>query len=277
MVQARASPRGIVLVQALREDLPPVSADAARVLQVLINLLDNAIKFSPAGHCVRVEAEATPDSRVRVHIIDEGPGVPEAFRGEIFKPFARVSAQGDGMGLGLAISHALMEAMGGELSFTPPESGGSCFTMTLSCAQRPGGLGPAGAGQAPVALTPATVIDPAPAHLVVLHSTDEALCVRLEATAQRLGLASLRWTNTRAVPAAEASRAWILVHDARSSAFPPLPEGRLPVGVIVCGERIPPGLPHGLNVHVVAPQASAGAWRQAMEEMLDEQSLRSDS
>lgn len=111
-----------------------IQGDPDRLEQVVANLLSNATKFSRSGGdvtaAVRVAAE-----EVRLEIRDQGPGIPVAFRGQIFQPFtqaegANVRREG-GSGLGLAISKALVEAMGGRIGFESEEGKGTTFWLTF--------------------------------------------------------------------------------------------------------------------------------------------------
>jgi signal transduction histidine kinase len=109
-------------------------ADAEKVRQVLLNLLANAVKFTPPGGRVRVRCD--PDNgRVHVRVIDTGIGIPPDRRAAIFEPFVqlhRTLAQpAEGTGLGLAISRDLARGMGGELSVESEPGIGSTFTLTL--------------------------------------------------------------------------------------------------------------------------------------------------
>jgi two-component system sensor histidine kinase KdpD len=113
-------------------DLPLVEVDSAQIERVLVNLLENALKFSPSGSTVNVRA-STIGGDVVVRIEDEGPGVPAADREAIFEPFRRGSAESAqrGTGLGLAIARGFAEANGGGVFAEPRETGGSCFVLTL--------------------------------------------------------------------------------------------------------------------------------------------------
>ena len=100
---------------ALTPDLPMVRLDAVLMEQVLVNLLDNAAKYSPSGSAIALEAREADDHLV-IDIIDEGPGIPEDSLERVFDKFYRVR-QGDrqraGTGLGLAICRGFVEALGG--------------------------------------------------------------------------------------------------------------------------------------------------------------------
>ena len=125
------------LVVNLPPTLPPAQADPRRVVQVVSNLLDNAIKFSPPGATVTVDAEVDTDT-VRVRVRDEGPGIAPEHLPHIFDRFYRVEETGvrtSGAGLGLAICKGLVEAMGGQVAVTSQVGQGSVFSFSLLRAQ----------------------------------------------------------------------------------------------------------------------------------------------
>jgi K+-sensing histidine kinase KdpD len=114
------------------DDLPEAVADPGLLERVVANLVDNARRFSPPGRPVRVEAEVLEDGRLRLRVIDHGPGVAEQEWTRIFKPFQRLDDRrsGDGVGLGLAIARGFTEAMRGSLE--PSHTPGGGLTMTVS-------------------------------------------------------------------------------------------------------------------------------------------------
>ncbi|MDH4095599.1 MAG: PAS domain-containing sensor histidine kinase [Betaproteobacteria bacterium] len=111
-----------------------VNADRKRLLQVMTNLLSNAAKFSPQGEAVEVTMEDLGE-RVRVSVLDRGPGIPESFRSRIFGRFAQadssVTRQKGGTGLGLAICKRLIELMDGRIGFAERERGGTVFHFDM--------------------------------------------------------------------------------------------------------------------------------------------------
>jgi PAS domain S-box-containing protein len=142
--EARRSHRLDVQVPA---DLPPAWADPDRVRQVLDNLLDNATKYSPAGSTVQITAalcaasiatNGSPDASemLLVSVLDTGPGVPAGQLEQVFERFHRVSQSAGGSGLGLYLSRALVELMGGAIWAESPAAGGACFRFTLPIAPR---------------------------------------------------------------------------------------------------------------------------------------------
>ncbi len=118
-----------------------LQANADRLQQVLLNLLTNAIKFTPAGGAITVECSAD-DVCTRLAVQDTGCGIPGEDLERIFEPFVqvdrkRVEARQRGVGLGLAISRELVRAMGGDLTVTSQVGAGSVFTISLPSAPAP--------------------------------------------------------------------------------------------------------------------------------------------
>jgi signal transduction histidine kinase len=114
--------------------LPSVRGDRDRLKQVLTNLLDNAVKYSPAGEEVRVSA-LQEDSRVRIAVSDCGPGIPADQQRVIFEKFGRGHASGSpgkpGTGLGLYIARSIAEAHGGVVEVESGPDPGATFTLVL--------------------------------------------------------------------------------------------------------------------------------------------------
>lgn len=134
LVRRPAEVKPVTLETDFVQPLPPaVLGDATRLRQVLLNLLGNAVKFTPPGGVVRLRTLAT-GSRLRFEVIDSGPGVPADRRGDLFGDFARFApeSEGGGAGLGLAISAALVSAMGGVIGYdTGPDGRGAAFSVEL--------------------------------------------------------------------------------------------------------------------------------------------------
>jgi signal transduction histidine kinase len=113
--------------------LPRVRGDRIRLRQVVQNLVDNAVKYSPTGAEVRVTAE-TDDAHVRVAVEDTGPGIPLGDQKLIFDKFGRATVDGGtkpGTGLGLFIARSIAEAHGGSLDVDSAPAQGSVFTLEL--------------------------------------------------------------------------------------------------------------------------------------------------
>jgi signal transduction histidine kinase len=110
------------------------SADPEKVTQILVNVLTNAIKFTPPGGRMSVECEATGDT-VLLRVCDTGIGIPSTKHEAIFEPFVQLkdglTNRGTGVGLGLAISRHLARAMNGDLTVESSEGKGSRFTLSV--------------------------------------------------------------------------------------------------------------------------------------------------
>ncbi|SFG06144.1 two-component system, OmpR family, sensor histidine kinase ResE [Desulfotomaculum arcticum] len=115
--------------------LPPVPGDEDRIEQVIFNLLDNAIKFSPAGGVVTLRAEEA-DDKITVSVTDRGPGIPLTDMEHIWERFHRVEKSRSralgGTGLGLAIVKQIVEAHGGTVNVHSVAGEGSTFSFTLA-------------------------------------------------------------------------------------------------------------------------------------------------
>ena len=121
------------LLADVRAPLPEIRGDGERLRQVLTNLIDNAVKYSPAGGEVEVHAYQE-DGRVRIDVHDRGPGIAKEDQKLIFEKFGRVSGPGatrPGTGLGLFIARSIAEAHGGALEVESAPDQGSTFTLEL--------------------------------------------------------------------------------------------------------------------------------------------------
>ena len=118
-----------------------VHADGDRLAQVLTNLVSNACKFSPAGSAVDISVSVEGE-RVRVGVVDHGPGIAEAFQKRIFQKFSQADSsdirQKGGTGLGLSISKAIVEGLGGSMGFETEAGKGTTFHFELPLWREPG-------------------------------------------------------------------------------------------------------------------------------------------
>lgn len=118
----------------VRGEMPRVRGDRDRLQQVLTNLLDNAVKYSPAGEEVKVTAFQV-DSQLQIEVADRGPGIPSDQQRLIFEKFGRGHSAGSpgkpGTGLGLFIARSIAEAHGGSLEVSSAPDLGATFTLTL--------------------------------------------------------------------------------------------------------------------------------------------------
>jgi len=121
---------GLEIQAHLPEELPLAPLDGALMEQLLSNLLSNALRHAP-GSPVELRAWAEPQ-RLELALSDQGPGIPEAFRNQVFEKFFRLPGATDGgTGLGLAICDAIARAHGGRLWVEAREGGGACFRLSL--------------------------------------------------------------------------------------------------------------------------------------------------
>ena len=128
----------------IADDVDRARFDRTRLEQILINLLGNAIKFSPPGAAIEIAARATPRTHkdgverpcVEFRVSDQGPGVAPAYRQRIFEPYVQVGEEsgGGGLGLGLAICKRLVEAHGGEIWAEGRSECGISFVFTIPVA-----------------------------------------------------------------------------------------------------------------------------------------------
>jgi signal transduction histidine kinase len=134
---------GVELRDELAAGLPPVDADAERIHQVLFNLVDNAVRFTPPGGAVTVRAERH-DAAVRIEVVDTGVGIAPEHLPRLFERFYRVdqarSRGAGGTGIGLAIARSVVEAHGGQLRAESELGRGSTFTFELPAAPAPAQL-----------------------------------------------------------------------------------------------------------------------------------------
>jgi len=138
LVSPLAEEAGLRLKVEVPDDLPPVEVDEELIERVLINLLDNAVKFTPLGG--RVTISVLPEDRafVRCSVHDTGPGIPRDYLDRIFERFVQVPGQDrrrQGTGLGLAFCRLAVEAHGGRIWVESVEGRGSHFHFTLPVAR----------------------------------------------------------------------------------------------------------------------------------------------
>ncbi len=129
-------PRAAIVDSDVAETLTAVRADAPLLERALANVIDNAVRYSPPGRRVRVEAGHVA-GRIDVRVIDRGPGIPLAQRHQVFQPFQRL---GDnpahaGVGLGLAVAHGFLSAMGATIELDDTPGGGTTVLISIAIAE----------------------------------------------------------------------------------------------------------------------------------------------
>ncbi len=123
----------------MEEGVPPIFTDRGKLTQILINLLANAVKFTPDGGVIVLRARRSGAALVELSVEDSGVGIPAAELGKIFEAFHQVDATAEreygGAGLGLSLVRRLVEVLAGEVRVTSVEGKGSTFTVTLPRSQ----------------------------------------------------------------------------------------------------------------------------------------------
>ena len=125
--------RDVVLEQQLPDDLPPLLVEENVISRVLLNLFDNALKYSRDGGIVTVEGRAIENGEVLISVSDRGAGIPKEYREIIFEKFRRIKndSSSKGLGLGLAFCRLAVEAHGGRIWVDDAPGGGARFNLTL--------------------------------------------------------------------------------------------------------------------------------------------------
>jgi two-component system sensor histidine kinase KdpD len=118
------------------EDMPLVPIDAVLIEQVFINLLDNALKYTPDGSPIDIGARVD-DGKVQIEVADRGPGLAPGLEQKVFEKFYRGESPGRGSGLGLAICRGFVEVHGGGIWAENREGGGAAFRFTIPLAENP--------------------------------------------------------------------------------------------------------------------------------------------
>ncbi|NET10869.1 MAG: PAS domain-containing protein [Symploca sp. SIO2B6] len=154
-VRNQAHKKNIGIVANIPSDLPEVLLDKRRIRQALLNLLQNAIKFTPEGGTATIEVTLTSvlpsgvnlsltepyDTFLRISVTDTGIGISPESLTMIFQPFTQVDSglnrQYDGVGLGLSLVKHIAELHGGQITATSTREIGSCFTLVIPCNIRP--------------------------------------------------------------------------------------------------------------------------------------------
>jgi signal transduction histidine kinase len=135
-VRKQAAQQQVTISTMLPQDMPQIQADVEKTAWVLVNLLTNAIRYSPSGAEIRLSVEQTEDQMLTFSVQDTGKGIPPAFREKIFERFYQVPGthHQKSSGLGLAIAREFIEAQGGNINVESEEGKGSRFYFKLPLA-----------------------------------------------------------------------------------------------------------------------------------------------
>jgi two-component system sensor histidine kinase KdpD len=133
---AGLGPRASAVDPQLDDALPAVDADPALLERAVANVIENAVRWSPADRPVRIEAGAFGD-RIDLRVVDRGPGIPMSLREQVFAPFQRLgdTAAGTGVGLGLAVARGFVQAMRGTVEIEDTAGGGTTVVISLPVAK----------------------------------------------------------------------------------------------------------------------------------------------
>ena len=135
LISPQAAAKSLTLDYVPATDSPTVIADREKLRQIMLNLLSNAIRYTPPGGEITLMARTDDRNRVEIRVEDTGPGIPESRREEVFEPFVQLDRSlaqpQEGLGLGLAISRDLARGMRGDLTVSSNARGGASFVLVL--------------------------------------------------------------------------------------------------------------------------------------------------
>jgi signal transduction histidine kinase len=134
LYEDRLRAAGIVLERRFDETLPDAQGDAVQIQQVVAHLVENAINAMPVGGTLRVSLGTVDGDALRLQIVDTGSGIPPTIRERIFDPFFTTKGQVGQVGLGLSVSHSIVEAHHGRILVESDEGTGAAITVLLPSA-----------------------------------------------------------------------------------------------------------------------------------------------
>jgi two-component system NtrC family sensor kinase len=129
-VEREASFRNVSLICEPAPDMPLIQSDRAQLQQVVLNLINNALDAVADGGRITVRSRFD-DSAIVMEVGDDGCGIPKTIQDRIFDPFFTTKGPGKGNGLGLSISHTIMQQLGGSLSFESAQGAGTTFSICV--------------------------------------------------------------------------------------------------------------------------------------------------
>jgi signal transduction histidine kinase len=134
LYEDRLRASGIALEKKVEEPIPDAHGDPVQIQQVVAHLLENAINAMPGGGKLEVSLGSVDGDALRLRIADSGPGIPAAIRDRIFDPFFTTKEKSGQVGLGLAVSHSIVEAHHGRILVDSAEGAGAAVTVLLPAA-----------------------------------------------------------------------------------------------------------------------------------------------
>ncbi|MCP4470379.1 MAG: hypothetical protein GY815_06790 [Gammaproteobacteria bacterium] len=129
-------------MDGVEQDTPLLWTDSTRLIQVLLNLMTNAIKYNRKGGTVTLSCREVPEQMLRISVADDGVGIPEALQGHLFEPFERLGhelGQIDGSGIGLNITRQIVEMLDGRIGFESTQDEGSTFWVDIALSNQQSG------------------------------------------------------------------------------------------------------------------------------------------
>jgi signal transduction histidine kinase len=136
LVRPQKDSRDVAIEVAIDPATGPVIGSKQRLTQILLNLLLNAVDALQGSGRIEVRAEPNADrSQVTLSVSDTGPGIARDMLDKLFEPFTTTKPAGEGTGLGLAVTHAIVEGLGGSIRAENRREGGARFTVQLRAAQ----------------------------------------------------------------------------------------------------------------------------------------------
>lgn len=191
-IHSQAIKKHIQIHTEIAPHLPPVWLDERRMRQVLINLLNNAVKFTPEGGEITLTASVSPTSqRLYLAVSDTGIGIAEADQSRLFQPFVQIDSalnrQYAGTGLGLALVKQIVDLHGGTVSLTSTVGHGSCFTLDLPLSPPPQPPETTPDMTQPTHPTDPPPSPPTPSPLILLAEDNEANILTLSSYLQAKG------------------------------------------------------------------------------------------
>ncbi|MCP4333206.1 MAG: response regulator [Gammaproteobacteria bacterium] len=143
LIRARANNEDIRIVdETVDQDTPLLWTDSTRLIQVLLNLMTNAIKYNHEGGTVTLSCHEVEEQMLRISVADDGVGIPEALQGNLFEPFERLGHELgpiDGSGIGLSITRQIVEMLDGNIGFESTQDEGSTFWVDIALSNQQSG------------------------------------------------------------------------------------------------------------------------------------------